>query len=92
MKEGRHLLLVLTAVFWLMNSGCDSVKIYGPVDSRPEEKVGTWVVGGRSMTVTDVTELEEEHGPLVIGACAEVELEGIVVTEIESQEASKCRQ
>jgi len=92
MKGLQHLLPVVTVILLPVFSGCDSVKIYGPIESRPEEKIGTWVIGGRSFNVTDTTELEEKHGPLVVGACAEVELKGIVVKEIESEEKSKCRQ
>jgi len=41
--------------------------------------------------VTDTTELDEDDGPLVVGACAEVEIKGIVVKKIESEEKYKCR-
>ena len=41
--------------------------------------------------MTDATKLDEEDGPLVVGACAEVEYKGGVVKEIESEdEVSKC--
>ena len=92
MKELQFLFPVVSLILLLGFTGCESVKIYGPIESRPEEKAGTWVIGGRSFNVTQDTELEEEHGPLVVGACAEVELKGIVVKEIESEEPSKCRQ
>lgn len=91
MNTSRFFLVALWILF-LVITGCDSVKIYGVVESRPDEQEGTWVIGGRTFNVTYKTDLEEEHGPLVVGACAEVELEGIVVKEIESEEASKCRQ
>lgn len=92
MNRFCHFLFMATAVLSFANFGCESVKVYGPIESRPDEKVGTWVIGGRSFTVTDSTELDEEDGPLKVGACAEVELKGIVVKEIESEEPSKCRQ
>ena len=88
----RHFLFVGMTILFFLTLGCESVKIYGPIESRPEGKEGTWVIAGRTFTVTDTTELEPEHGPLVVGACAKVELKGIVVEEIESEEASKCRQ
>ena len=92
MKSIRLLLIGVTAILFLTNIGCESVKIYGPIESRPEGKEGTWVIAGRTFTVTDTTKLDEDGGPLVVGACAQVELKGMVVEEIESEETSKCRQ
>jgi hypothetical protein len=92
MNALRYFLFVVTTILFLANIGCESVKIYGPIESRPEGKEGTWVIAGRTFTVTDTTKLDEGEGPLVVGACAQVELKGIVVEEIESEEASKCRQ
>jgi len=63
---------------------------YGVVESRPETKVGTWVVGGRTIQVTEETELDEDYGALTGGACVEVEMEDGVVEELESEPASKC--
>ena len=62
----------------------------GIIESRPDGKAGTWVVGGRSVEATERTRLEEHHGPLKVGVCAEVELERGVVVEIESQPPYKC--
>ena len=92
MKEIWHLPLVALTTLFFVNIGCESVNIVGPIESRPEGKEGTWVIAGRTFTAADTTELDEEKGPLVVGACAKVELKGIVVEEIESEEASKCRQ
>ncbi len=88
----RHYLILTIGILVLAPIGCESVKIYGPIESRPEGKEGTWMIAGRTFTVTDTTKLDEEDGPLVVGACAQVELKGIVVEEIESEETSKCRQ
>ena len=63
---------------------------YGTIEARPGTNIGTWVVGGRSINVTEQTELDEDHGPLDVGACADVELENGVVQEIESEPAEKC--
>lgn len=49
------------------------------------------MVGGRKLDVTKDTELEEEHGPLVVGACVEVEIEDGLVHEIESKKKEKCK-
>ncbi len=32
---------------------------YGIIESRPDGKVGTWVVGGRSVEVTERTDLDD---------------------------------
>ena len=63
---------------------------YGTIQSRPDGKAGTWVVGDRSIDVTDKTELDEDYGLLKVGACAEVEIKGGVVEEIESEPPHKC--
>jgi hypothetical protein len=63
---------------------------YGIIESRPDGTAGTWVVGGRSVEATDQTRLDEEHGSLEVGACAEVDMEGKVVEDIESEPAHKC--
>ena len=88
----RNFLLLTIGILLLGTIGCESVKIYGPIESRPDGKEGTWVIAGRTFTVTDTTKLDEDDGPLTVGTCAQVELKGIVVTEIESEETSKCRQ
>lgn len=88
----RHYLLLAIVILLLATIGCESVKIYGPIERRPEGKEGTWIIAGRTFTVTDTTKLDEDDGPLEVGTCAQVELKGIVVQEIESEETSKCRQ
>jgi len=65
-------------------------EFHGIIESRPDGKAGTWVVGGRSVKVTEHTELDEDHGPLRVGACANVEIDQGVVEEIESEPTSKC--
>ena len=44
----------------------------GTLESRPQGKAGTWVVGGRRFEATDKTELEAEYGPIKVGGCAVV--------------------
>ena len=67
-----------------------SEDFYGIIESRPDGKVGTWIVGGRAIEVTDKTELDEDHGPLRVGACVEVDMDDGVVEEIESESPQKC--
>lgn len=54
-------------------SGDPEQKFYGLIEVIPAEVTGTWTIGGVEFVGTAATELEEEHGQLVVGACAEVE-------------------
>ncbi|NCC41677.1 MAG: hypothetical protein EOM21_20130 [Gammaproteobacteria bacterium] len=64
---------------------------HGIVESRPAGgHVGDWVIGGRTFTATATTKIDADDGPLDIGACASVDLEGGRVEEIESEPAGKC--
>ena len=65
-------------------------EFHGVIESRPKTAIGTWVVSGRKLEVTKKTELEEKHGPLVVGACVEVEIEDGLVEEIETKKKEKC--
>ena len=62
----------------------------GIIESRPEGIAGTWIVGGNSYIATEKTEIDDEKGPLQIGACAEVEIINGKFTEIETVSPKKC--
>ena len=64
---------------------------YGIIESRPDGKVGTWVIGGRSVDVTEKTELDDDNGPLIVGVCVEVDVDNGIVEEIESEPMRKCK-
>jgi len=65
---------------------------YGMIESRPDGKAGTWVIGGRSFDVPANVKLDEDDGPLNVGACAEVDIDDGVVEEIESERnMSRCQ-
>jgi len=66
-------------------------EFYGVIESRPQEKVGQWVVGGRTVKVTPDSRLEADHGPFVVGACVEVEHRRNVVIEMSTETESKCK-
>jgi hypothetical protein len=76
--------------------GEDVISFQGIINSRPNEKVGTWVISSTTYmtyTATNDTELEEQHGGLSIGACVEVKSLAsapTVAIKIESQEANEC--
>jgi hypothetical protein len=63
----------------------------GRLESRPEGKVGTWVVGGRKVEATEKTQLEDEYGPIRVGGCVVVEFSGKRVAFIKSEEENKCK-
>jgi len=69
-------------------------KFFGVITSIPSSTLGVWVIGGSSFIVTTTTDLKEEHGPLAVGACAEVEyvLSGTdnLAKEIGTEEMFKC--
>jgi len=62
-------------------------KFYGVIEKMPPNMVGTWVISGRKIKVTPYTKIEEEDGPLRVGAYVEVEgyndLKTFTATEIE---------
>jgi hypothetical protein len=90
MKVLKVILFIASAVLLMPLSSHADDDFYGIIESIPEGKIGTWVIGGRQIVVTERTQLDEDHGPLGIGACAEVEYEGSLVEEIESESKYKC--
>ena len=54
--------------------GSSYTKFYGTVESLPDTPgwIGDWVVGGRIVRVTNWTRIEQEHGPVAVGAYVEV--------------------
>lgn len=69
----------------------NEVEYYGILDHRPEGKDGMWVIDSKSFSVTDEVELDEDHGPIAVGTCVELEMEEGDVKEIESAEMDKCQ-
>ena len=63
----------------------------GIIEYIPNGRIGTWVVGSREVVVTEATELEEDDGPLVIGACVEVDYDDGRVEEIEREDLDECQ-
>ncbi|RME43010.1 MAG: hypothetical protein D6796_13630 [Caldilineae bacterium] len=58
-------------------TGSDPVenKFYGLIESMPANPSagGDWTIGGIPFTSSAATQLEQEHTPLAVGVCAEVE-------------------
>lgn len=89
MKKPFLVFALLVASCWAPSSFADD-EFYGKLESRPDGKIGTWVIGGRTFEATDQTEIEEDFGALKPGACVEVEYENAMVEEIESKKMAKC--
>ena len=54
--------------------GHNEVKFYGTIESLPQGGLhGTWIVSGRQVIVTRYTKIEEEHGPVAVGAYVKIE-------------------
>jgi len=64
---------------------------YGHIESMPEGNIGTWVVGGQKVEVTNDTELTRDHGQLNVGACVGVEYEKDFVKKIQSEPQNRCK-
>jgi hypothetical protein len=87
-------LILFTCVFLVLRivkAAAAGDDFYGIIESRPDIRVGTWTVGGRSIEVTERTNLDEDDGPLKIGACAEVDTGDGKVEEIETEPSHKFR-
>ena len=85
--------LILPAILAASITACadNEVEYTGVLDHRPEGKDGMWVIDGKSFSVTDEVELDEDHGPITVGACVELEMDDGDVKEIESTEMDKCQ-
>lgn len=76
--------------------GEGELDFFGFIDQVPATNTitGTWVISGVEFISTAQTELNTEHGPLVVGACAKVEYKVVegqnLADEISSQWAFHC--
>jgi hypothetical protein len=91
MKRINIISFFMAAMLFAVPVSYASEDFYGTIESRPKANTGTWVVSGRNLDITDKTRLVEEHGPLSVGACVEVEYEGKAVKKIQSEEKEKCK-
>ncbi len=91
MKHIKHALGILLITGLLAGCSDDEVEITGIIDLRPVSAQGTWIIDGVKYRVPKKVELDDEKGPLGIGACVEIELDGGVVKEIETKDPDECR-
>lgn len=66
-------------------------RFYGIIQSKPAGMQGTWKIGGRTITTSRGTEFDQIQGPLVVGACAKVDIRNGKVHEIDSEPMRDCR-
>lgn len=81
--------MACTLFFMPLPSHADD-EFYGTVEHIPDGQIGTWIIGGRKVVVTEQTELGEDDGTPRVGTCVEVEHEGKIVEEIKRQAIDKC--
>jgi len=87
----RKLILIVFLISLSASCSDNEAEYTGILDHRPEGKDGMWVIGGKSFSVTDEVDLDEDHGPITAGACVELEMEDGEVKEIETEEMEKCQ-
>ena len=90
MKKILGIIMCLFLVMSFVQVAIADENIYGIIESRPDGKVGTWVIGGRSFEVTERTKLDKDDGPLKVGSCAQVEIDDGKVDEVESEPLNRC--
>lgn len=83
---------VLIVFLISLSASCsdDEVEYTGILDHRPEGKDGMWVIDGKSFSVTEEVELDEDDGALTVGACVGLEMEDGDVMEIETENMKEC--
>jgi hypothetical protein len=89
-KLVKRVLLMSCMVLWMPLLSQADDKFYGTVERMPDNRIGTWVIGGHKIVATEQTELEEDDGQIRVGTCVEVESEGKVVEEIERKAIGQC--
>ena len=89
----KPLTLILLVILGGLSTACSEKEFEhtGILDHRPEGKDGMWVIDGKSFSVTEDVELDEDEGPLKAGACVELDMEDGDVREIETTDMEKCR-
>jgi hypothetical protein len=91
LNQFLKLILVLCLAGGLTACADKEVEYTGILDHRPEGKDGMWVIDGKSFSVTEDVELDEDDGVLKIGTCVGLEMEDGDVTEIETMKMEECQ-
>jgi hypothetical protein len=90
-SQALKLMLMLLLAGGLFACADKEVEFTGILDHRPDGKDGMWVIDGKSFSVTEDVDLDEDHGPITIGTCVGLEMEDGDVTEIESMNMEACQ-
>ena len=94
MKTSHKVLsMILPAALIITTASCSDkeVEYTGILDHRPEGKDGMWVIDGKSFSVTEDVELDEDDGPITVGTCVGLDMVDGDVREIESAEMEDCQ-
>ncbi len=84
--------LTLMAMLMSLLASCsDDFERTGILESRPGGSAGTWVIDGESYHANSDVELDDDDGPLEVGACVEIEGEDEELEEVETTEMSDCK-
>ena len=86
----KSYLLLAASLFAFSNPAFAEEEFYGTIESRPATNTGIWMISGQQVEVTDKTDLDADNGPLIVGACVEVEHDKGVAEDIESMKPAKC--
>ena len=88
-KYSAILLLSITAS--LAACGKDEIEYRGILQNRPVGTAGVWVIDDVPYHANFKTIVEQEHGPLGIGACVGIAMTRGIVRRIESENPDTCR-
>ena len=75
-NQSAKLILIIFIMSVSYSCSDDEVEHTGILENRPVGQVGVWVIDGQPYAVSKKAELDEEHGPLGIGACVEANYGG----------------
>ena len=88
-KYSAVLFLIITAS--LAACGKDEIEYRGILQNRPVGTAGVWVIDDVPYHANFNTIVEQEHGPLGIGACVGIAMTRGIVRRIESENPDACR-
>ena len=90
MSRMISLLSLIALIATLSATAFADEDFHGIVTQRPKGIVGTWVIAGQPIQATKATKLDQEHGPIKVGTCVEVDMDDGIVEELESERPTKC--
>ena len=67
-----------------------SFMFFGVINRAPNNLLGSWLIGSETIETDNTTQFDRIYGPLVIGACVQVEMRGHRTLSIISVRNSYC--